>query len=104
MARAIQHFLNQTCTFTDTMVRIITTGLLVGTLVILTPVWASRYLTTTQRYPFWSHYLNSTEITVLDVKLQAPLVVWPARVFQNYTKLKWPLLLTWFNFNLSMDK
>ena len=46
-------------------------------------------LNITQRYPYWSPYLTSSNITVLDyLYLHAPIDVWPDRLFENFTQLK----------------
>ena len=45
-------------------------------------------LTVVQRYPYWLPYLPSTDSTKLYHKLQAPIDVWPARLFENYTQLR----------------
>ena len=83
------------------MVSVLKTGTL-QTLVValmlfarLRPVLSSPMV---QRYPYWLDHLTSTNITKLEYRLQDPMNVWPARFFENYTKLKVMIVVQSYTF------
>ena len=57
-------------------------------LVTFAPLRPALCITLAQRYPYWSYYLTTPNVTRLDFIMEVPIEVWPAGLFENYTKLK----------------
>ena len=76
--------------FTETKVSIMKANIpqqLVIVLMVFAPLRPVLCFTMSLNYPDWSYYLTTPDVTHLNYIMEAPIEVWPARLFENYTKL-----------------
>ena len=67
---------------------------------IATPSWVNDYI----HHLVWDEILIQCGIEAVHVEKRSPVMDEYSIHSSNLSQLLWPLLLTWFNFNPSMDK